>query len=47
MDRDETKQYLKNWQGEMDGSEIYSRMAAIAGSAAMPCEQPCWAQVTG
>jgi VIT1/CCC1 family predicted Fe2+/Mn2+ transporter len=29
MVRDETRQYLKNWQGEMDGAEIYSRMAAI------------------
>ena len=29
MGRDETRQYLKNWQGEMDGAEIYSRMAAI------------------
>ncbi len=29
MGRDETRQYLKNWQGEMDGAEIYSRMAAV------------------
>ena len=29
MGRDETRQYLKNWQGEMDGAEIYSRMAVV------------------
>ncbi len=29
MGRDETRQYLKNWQGEMDGAEIYIQMAAV------------------
>ena len=29
MGRDETRQYLKNWQGEMDGAEIYRQMSAV------------------
>lgn len=29
MSHDETRQYLKNWQDEMDGAETYSQMATV------------------